>query len=147
MTATLKTCCEALENAGLLMAFYISSDLPVEFLSYDSRSMRPGTLFVCKGEHFRCEYLDTALDQNAIGYVSERLYREDASYLLVSDIRAAMAVLAQVFYGNVTERMLTVGITGTKGKSTVAFFTRAILEAHRPHSSALISSVTAASVA
>jgi len=130
-----------LKQAGLLKKSHVLHDRDVRFLSCDTRNMKPETLFICKGEHFLPEYLDTALDQNAIAYVSEQLYRTDVSYLLVTDIRAAMATLAGLFYGDVADKLTSIGITGTKGKSTVAFFVRSILENWKPNTSAIVSSI------
>jgi UDP-N-acetylmuramoyl-L-alanyl-D-glutamate--2,6-diaminopimelate ligase len=47
----------------------------------------------------------------------------------VPDVRAAMAVAAARFYGDPTARLRVAGITGTNGKTTTAFLTRALLEA------------------
>ncbi len=51
-------------------------------------------------------------------------------YLQVNDARSALARLASVFYERPCGKLSMVGITGTNGKTTVAFVVRAILEAH-----------------
>src|SRR6201999_1645597 len=51
------------------------------------------------------------------------------SELLVDDVRAAMARAAAAFYGDPTAALRVVGVTGTNGKTTTAFLTRALLEA------------------
>ena len=48
--------------------------------------------------------------------------------VLVEDVRAAMAVAAARFYGDPTASLRVAGITGTNGKTTTAFLTRALLE-------------------
>ena len=48
--------------------------------------------------------------------------------VLVEDVRAAMAVAAARFYGDPTATLRVAGITGTNGKTTTAFLTRALLE-------------------
>lgn len=56
-------------------------------------------------------------------------YRDPTvTVILVEDARRAMAEMSKVFYGNPFERMLTIGITGTKGKTSTTFFLRSILE-------------------
>ncbi|NLM08430.1 MAG: UDP-N-acetylmuramoyl-L-alanyl-D-glutamate--L-lysine ligase, partial [Clostridiales Family XIII bacterium] len=46
----------------------------VEHLSYDSRDMKPGGLFICKGTHFLPRYLQEAVDRGAFCYISEKEY-------------------------------------------------------------------------
>ena len=49
--------------------------------------------------------------------------------VIVDDVRAAMAPAAALINGDPTARLRVVGITGTNGKTTTAFLTRALLEA------------------
>lgn len=103
--------------------------LPVEGLTYDSKEAAPGTLFLCKGAHFRERYLLEAVSRGAGCYVSQQRYQSvQGPYILVSDIRKAMALLANGFYGQPWKRLKTVGITGTKGKSTTVYFLRSIFD-------------------
>ena len=65
--------CKLLDGLGLL-----SGPLPagldmgrtVELVSCNSREAVPGTLFLCKGAHFKAEFLQMAQDKGAIAYVS-----------------------------------------------------------------------------
>ena len=41
----------------------------IEWLSCDSRNVKPGTLFVCKGVAFKPEYLQQAVEKGAVAYV------------------------------------------------------------------------------
>ena len=47
--------------------------------------------------------------------------------IIVTDIRAAMACIAQAFYNNPQDQLFKIGITGTKGKTSCAYFVREIL--------------------
>ena len=85
-------------------------------LSCDSRTVSPGTLFVCKGAAFRPEYLQAAIEKGAAAYVSG------------PDIRRAMAVFANAFYGQPWKGLDLVGITGTKGKTTALYYLKSIME-------------------
>ena len=61
----------------------------VELVSYDSREVVPGTLFLCKGAHFKAEFLQMAQEKGAIAYVSEKPYPESPlPCLLVSGMRS-----------------------------------------------------------
>ena len=129
---TLKEYADALTRAGLLTASTLTpaaEGTVIDCLSYDTRSLHGTSLFLCKGAHFKAEYLSAAIAQGAAAYVAEKPYPVDAPQLLVSDIRYAMVVLGQLFYDHVTDKLTSVGITGTKGKTTTAFMMRSILEA------------------
>ena len=47
----------------------------VSLLTYGSKEVVPGTLFICKGAAFKKEYLDEAIRRGAICYVSEKKIR------------------------------------------------------------------------
>ena len=122
-----------LRSRGLLRgesATHGAQNTQIGYITYDSRRVRPGTLFICKGAGFKETYLADAKNSGAVAYVSETKYENvDLPALTVSDVREATVVLGQMFYGHVTDRLTTVGITGTKGKSTTAYYLRAILDA------------------
>lgn len=130
-----------LEMAGLLISH--EGDLPtVCHLSFDTRDLRPNTLFFCKGAHFMVEYLKQAAENGAVAYVSETRYDEvKLPCVLVSDIRRAMSVLALFHYDRPAEKLKTVGITGTKGKSTTAYYIKSIFDAAWDKECAILSSI------
>jgi UDP-N-acetylmuramyl-tripeptide synthetase len=102
---------------------------PVRFITFDSKEAVKGTLFVCKGTAFKEEYLQEALDQGAFCYVSQR-QMGDRPGLIVSDIKKAMAALANMFYQEPWRDFPLVGLTGTKGKSTTVYFLKNIIDRH-----------------
>jgi len=140
-----------LEKAGLLVSANEKAALTqtVEYLTYDSKSVAAGTLFVCKGAAFKQQYLEESLKAGAIGYVSETIYdlEEDVPYLQVSDIRLAMPILAECFNDSPAKKLNLIGIGGTKGKSTTAYYTKAIIDdymdATSGKESAILSSIDA----
>jgi UDP-N-acetylmuramoyl-L-alanyl-D-glutamate--2,6-diaminopimelate ligase len=101
-------------------------------LAYDSRRVEDGSLFFCvPGERVDGhELASAAVAGGAIGLVVEReLPKLDVAQVVVDDARAAMAPVAARFFGDPTEELKVVGITGTNGKTTTAFLVREILEA------------------
>ncbi len=102
----------------------------VEYISYNSRDILENTLFLCKGAHFKEQFLFDALSKGAIGYIAEKKHAVNAPYILVSDIRKAMFLMANFFYNNAWQNLQLVGITGTKGKSTTAYFLKYIFDEH-----------------
>ncbi|MBE6030735.1 MAG: UDP-N-acetylmuramoyl-L-alanyl-D-glutamate--2,6-diaminopimelate ligase [Clostridiales bacterium] len=102
----------------------------ISFISFDSNDIVENTLFICKGIHFKEDYLKDALRSGACCYISENKYDEegDFPYIIVSDIREAMGHIANLYYNGVSKELKILGITGTKGKSTTTFFTKYILD-------------------
>lgn len=139
---------DLLERHGLLRGEdgAAGRDERVELVSCDSKTVAPGTLFLCKGAAFREEYLRQAVEKGAVAYVSEEAHpAAGVPGILVTDIRRAMGVLADFYYGHPSQALKVAAITGTKGKTTTAFYLKTILDgwlAERGEAeSALISTV------
>lgn len=97
-------------------------------LSYDSRNVEPSTLLFCKG-NFKASYLPPAIEKGVSGYVSETEIDTPTPIpgFIVTNVYHAMALIAQEFYGHPERDLKIVAITGTKGKTTTAYMTHAIL--------------------
>ena len=119
-----------------------NADVPFTHITYDTRTVREGTLLVCKGR-FRPEFLDGLKERGLVAYVSERDFSDHTEVpgLIVNDARKAMSLLSAAFYGMPQNELTVIGITGTKGKTTTAYFTQAILNAYSNGRCALFSSV------
>jgi UDP-N-acetylmuramoyl-L-alanyl-D-glutamate--2,6-diaminopimelate ligase len=107
------------------------SEIEVAGLAYDSRLVRPGTLFFCV-PGFRSDGHDfaaQALAQGAVALVVERALDLGVPEVLVASVRAAMGPIASRFYGDPSASLRVIGITGTNGKTTTAFLVRALLQA------------------
>jgi UDP-N-acetylmuramyl-tripeptide synthetase len=121
-----------LEEQNLLAAPVpadVNRSAPVELVSYDSREVVPGTLFLCKGAHFKEEFLQMARDRGAIAYVSEQPYRSvNLPCLQVNDMRLTIAPLADLFFDHPSGKLKVIGLTGTKGKSSTAYYLKHILD-------------------
>jgi UDP-N-acetylmuramoyl-L-alanyl-D-glutamate--2,6-diaminopimelate ligase len=99
-------------------------------LHYGSTDVRPGGLFFCV-PGYRADghdFAPDAVERGAAAIVCERPLGLEVPEVLVPSVRAAMGPAAARFFGDPTETLRVVGITGTNGKTTTAFLTRAILE-------------------
>lgn len=121
-----------LQEEGLIRSYELEGrqDENIDSITYDSREVRKGTMFVCKGAAFREEYLAEARRRGAVCYVAEKPMEAGAGmpYLTVKNIRKAQPVLGAFFYGNPQKKLTLTGITGTKGKTTTAYYLKAILD-------------------
>jgi len=105
---------------------------PVKGISYDSRRVAPGSVFVAlhglvaDGNAF----VPQAVARGAMAVVSDADARPDVPvpWVRVLDARAALAAIADVFFGHPSHDMTVVGITGTNGKTTTAYLLSAIVE-------------------
>jgi UDP-N-acetylmuramoyl-L-alanyl-D-glutamate--2,6-diaminopimelate ligase len=100
-------------------------------LAYDNRRVVPGALFFCVPGFTRDghDFASDAVARGAAALVVTRPLGLGVPEVMVSDVRAAMAVAAARFHGDPTARLPVVGITGTNGKTTTAFLLRSLLEA------------------
>lgn len=100
-------------------------------LAYDARRVRGGTLFFCvpgrqvDGHEFAGE----AVAAGAAALVVERPLDLVVPQVVVEDVRVAMAVAADAFFGEPTRTLEVAGVTGTNGKTTTAFLLQSMLAA------------------
>lgn len=117
------------------------SELPVTGAASDSRHVAQDNIFVCKGAAFKPAYLQNAIKAGAVAYLcSEELAPQLAPLagnvpaLVTSDVRRSMALIAAAAFQRPDLCYTTVGLTGTKGKSTTAYLLHGILGAAQKRS-------------
>src|SRR5947207_3327824 len=100
-------------------------------LAYDTRDVRPGTLFFCVPGG-RLDGHDLAADavrRGAVALVVDRRLEIDAPQFVVRSVRVAMPRAAVEFFGNPSRELDVLGVTGTSGKTTTVFLLYEILAA------------------
>ncbi|EFM30938.1 UDP-N-acetylmuramoyl-L-alanyl-D-glutamate--L-lysine ligase [Streptococcus mitis] len=113
--------------------YYNYSDVDFDSISYDSRKVKERSLFFVKGASFKKEFLLSAISQGLDWYIAEQDYEVGIPAIIVNDIKKAMSLIAMEFYGNPQEKLKILAFTGTKGKTTAAYFAYNILaQHHRP---------------
>ncbi len=154
MALTLESAAHLLSEHGLLREI-IQGDVwtlhaqdiqgaatPFDSITYDTRNVGQGTLLCCKGR-FKEEYLHGIDEKGMAAYVAETDFSSQTSApgLIVDDARKAMSLLSAEFYGRPQDELKVIGITGTKGKTTTAYLTQAMLNGCSGGKCALFSSV------
>ncbi len=118
-----------IENVGNL-------DVNVSGIEYNSQNVNRGSVFVAiKGfQRDGAEFIKEAVEKGAIGVVLEEdtaILNEigaETSAVSVKDSRKALASLSAEFFCHPSRELDIVGITGTNGKTTIAYLLESILK-------------------
>ncbi len=101
-------------------------------LVYDSRKVKAGSVFVCisgavKDGH---DFIPDVVEKGAAAIIVEKdvVLLENVTVIRVADTRLALAQMSAAYFGYPANELKTVGITGTKGKTTTTYMVRSILE-------------------
>lgn len=129
----------------------VDGDASIEFedLSIDSRRTVEGDLFIAVEGHQQDghQYIPAALESGASGLLIEKDKRtslpsdRSVPVFQTEDTSRILPALARNFYGNPSDHLLLVGVTGTNGKTTTSHLLESILQAHG-HKTGLIGTIT-----
>lgn len=102
-----------------------TTDVEVNDLQLDSRKVSAGSCFIAiKGYAVDGhQFIGAAISNGASAIVCEDLPKsihEEIQYIVVQDSSAAAGIMAHNFYGQVSQKLTLVGVTGTNGKTTIA---------------------------
>jgi UDP-N-acetylmuramoyl-L-alanyl-D-glutamate--2,6-diaminopimelate ligase len=101
-----------------------STDIEIEDVQIDSRKIKNGSLFIAvKGSAVDGhKFIDAAVETGAVAVVCEEIpeqKKEEVVYVQVENSAAAAGFIAHNFFGQPSEKMKLVGVTGTNGKTTI----------------------------
>ena len=123
---------------------------PVTGVEYDSRRVKPGTVFVAMkgGSTDGNRYIDKAIAAGALGIITDSaptydhllVYQAGTPVLEVEHGRRALAQASTAFFDHPERKLTAIGITGTNGKTTTAFLAEALLNA-APRTTVLVGTI------
>ena len=99
-------------------------------VSYDSRTTKPGDLFVAVSgmESDGHRYIPMAQEKGAVCAVCEHEIEGGLPHAVVASSRRALAVIGANWYGHPARELTMIGVTGTSGKTTSTYLIKSILE-------------------
>ncbi len=105
-------------------------------LVYDSRKVIEGSVFICISGAIRDghDFVEEVVSKGATAIIVEKEIaitkenEKDITVIRVADTRVALACMSAAYFGYPAEKLKTIGITGTKGKTTTTYMVRSILE-------------------
>jgi UDP-N-acetylmuramoyl-L-alanyl-D-glutamate--2,6-diaminopimelate ligase len=106
-------------------------DVQIAGISYDSRTVRKGDLFVAiKGEKTDgMRFIEQAIGNGAAAIASEQAVNQElnaVATLVVPDARGFLAEISRMFFNDPTEKIKLAAITGTNGKTTITYLMESI---------------------
>lgn len=118
-----------LESIGIVADF----EAEVTNITNDSRKVTEGSLFISANGRKQADYgkyIEEAEKKGAVAVVTEEL-RETSSSLkqyVYEKVLEAYSILSAEFFSHPARKLKLIGITGTNGKTSTAYFTKSILE-------------------
>lgn len=105
-------------------------DLEISGVSYDSRTTKPGDLFVAVSGYQTDghRFIPNAIERGAVCVLCEREIPEAVPQVRVASARKALAALGCNWYGHPARSMQMIGVTGTNGKTSVTCLLKTVLE-------------------
>ncbi|MBQ9561673.1 MAG: UDP-N-acetylmuramoyl-L-alanyl-D-glutamate--2,6-diaminopimelate ligase [Prevotella sp.] len=101
-----------------------NEDVEINGINIDSRKMKEGHLFVAmRGTQVDGhQFIAKAIEQGAAAVLCEEVAQpvEGVTYVRVADCEDCVGTVATAYYGNPSEKLKLVGVTGTNGKTTIA---------------------------
>jgi UDP-N-acetylmuramoyl-L-alanyl-D-glutamate--2,6-diaminopimelate ligase len=107
----------------------------IQGIAYSSKNVHPGFMFTAlKGMNTDgLEFIEEALHHGAVVVLSDQAKPENftKTWIQVPDTREALALSSANFYSHPSQKMKVIGITGTKGKTTITYILEEILKKSR----------------
>lgn len=116
---------ELIRNIQYTRIVLPKEEVDVTGVSIDSRNVAKGNMFIAmRGTQVDGhQYIEKAIEAGALAILCETMpetLSPSVAYISVPDVQKIVGKVATTFYGNPTQKMKLVGVTGTNGKTTIA---------------------------
>lgn len=110
-----------------------TTDLDIKDISYDSRNIKKNYAFICligidtDGHN----YINHAIENGATCIITCKdinLNNKEITIIKIEDTRKQLSYISANLFENPQEKLIKIGITGTKGKTSTAWMIKSILE-------------------
>ena len=109
-----------------------SVDTEISTLVYDSRKVEKGSVFVCISGTVRDahDFIQDVIEKGAAAVIVEKDVEpvDGVTYIKVENGRKALAYMSAAYFDYPSKKLKTIGITGTKGKTTTTYIVKSILD-------------------
>lgn len=109
-----------------------SLETEITTLVYDSRKVEKGSVFVCISGTVRDahDFIPDVVEKGAAAVIVEKdvTVPDGVTVVKVADSRRALACMSAAYFDYPSKKLKTIGITGTKGKTTTTYMVKSILE-------------------
>ena len=115
---------DILTNSNLL-EIEGEKDLDIDGIAFDSRKVTQSTMFFAVNgtQVDGHDYIGNAIESGAVAVVCEKMPKakqKGVTYIKVDNSAYVLGMAASNFFGNPSEKLRLVGVTGTNGKTTIA---------------------------
>ena len=105
-------------------------DMEITSISYDTRTIRPGALFLALpgAKDDGARFIPEALEKGAAAVLCESLPEGEGPWLQTPDTRRALALVSANWFDHPGRELTLIGVTGTNGKTTTTYLIKELLE-------------------
>jgi len=113
-----------------IVAARADMDLEITGISFDTRTLRAGDVFVAiKGFAFDGNrFIAEAVEKGALCVICEKKPDTATSHIIVRDSRVALAQASAAWFDYPAGKLKIIGVTGTNGKTTVTNLIKQVIE-------------------
>lgn len=114
----------------VLSSCAVPQDVQITSVSYDTRALEPGALFVALTGYKTDGHLHIydALKKGAAAVLCQRVPETEGPWLVCEDTRAALAIVSANWFAHPAEKLTLLAVTGTNGKTTTTYLLKEVLE-------------------